>query len=298
MKRPPFRLQTILFPTDFSQHSEAAISHVAGLARAVRAKVYMVNVVPWLPSWHGASEPYYVVSDSVLRELEVERKATEASCLKKLETIKQQCFAGIECDPRIEIGGVAESIVACSQEMQADLIMMPTRGPGSSRRFLIGSATAKVLHDVRCPVWTSPHPAELDPFRPYRQLLCAVDYRCCSPDLFARAAEVAQLFHSRLSFVTTIPRSESDPVSHAPESVRLLKSETHTRLSHLLKELHLDAALHVLEGSVGEVIPLAAAMEDADMVVIGRGHLDEQMGHLRTHAYEIIWNSPCPVLSL
>jgi nucleotide-binding universal stress UspA family protein len=63
-------------------------------------------------------------------------------------------------------------------------------------------------------------------------------------------------------------------------------------------ELEIKAPLHVLEGSTGEVIRQAAAMEDADLVVVGRGHLNEQMGQLRTHAYEIIWNSPCPVLSL
>jgi hypothetical protein len=39
-------------------------------------------------------------------------------------------------------------------------------------------------------------------------------------------------------------------------------------------------------------------MEDGDLVVIGHGHLAEPSGHLHTHAYEIIWNAPCPVLSL
>ena len=63
---------------------------------------------------------------------------------------------------------------------------------------------------------------------------------------------------------------------------------------HLLREINLKASLHVLHGSTGEAIRQAALMEDADLVVIGRGHLDEHMGQLRTHAYEIIWNSPCP----
>ncbi|MGA8593315.1 MAG: universal stress protein [Bryobacteraceae bacterium] len=95
---------------------------------------------------------------------------------------------------------------------------------------------------------------------------------------------------------------EEGPADHQSESgnrvpVRV-KKETTCALRHLLQELSIDASLHVLEGTIGEVIRQGAAMEDGDLVVIGRGHLDEPSGHLRTHAYEIIWNSPCPVLSL
>jgi nucleotide-binding universal stress UspA family protein len=298
MKHLPFHIKMILFPTDFSKSSESAASHVAGLARAIQAKVCLLNVVPWLPSWHGVSEPHFVVSDDALRVLESDTKVAEASCLKTLETVKSQRFADVECECCIRIGGVAESVVDCVQEIHADLIMMPTRGFGSPRSFLIGSVTAKVLHDARCAVWTSPHPAELGPFRPYRQIIFAIDYRHLSLNLLARASEVAHLFQSRLSLVSAIPCPGGDPVAHVRKSIHLLKDETVSALRDQLRHLAIEAPLHVLEGSVGDVIRRAAAMEDADLVVIGRGHLDEQMGHLRTHAYEIIWNSPCPVLSL
>jgi hypothetical protein len=38
-----------------------------------------------------------------------------------------------------------------------DLVMMPTHGVGTFRSFLVGSVTAKVLHDANCPVWTAAH---------------------------------------------------------------------------------------------------------------------------------------------
>ena len=55
--------------------------------------------------------------------------------------------------------------------------MMPTHGRGPFRRFVLGSVTAKVLHDTPCPVWTSAHldveraptPANM------ANILCAVD---------------------------------------------------------------------------------------------------------------------------
>jgi nucleotide-binding universal stress UspA family protein len=295
----PFRIQKILFPTDFSKSSEAAASHVTGLAHVTNAKVYLLNVVPWLSGWHGASEPEFAVSDDVLRKLTINQKAIEASCLKMLETLRLRHFQDTESDLLIRTGSVAESIVDYAQEIRADLIMMPTRGLGPPRPFLIGPVTAKVLHDSRCAVWTSPHPRELDMFHRYRQIVCAMDYRFLSRDLLARAAEVTKFWGARLSLVSAIPCPVSGPipcVTH--ESVRLLKNETVSGLHHLLNELRVEASLCVIEGPVGEVIRGAATMEDADLVVIGRGHLDDQMGHLRTHAYEIIWNSPCPVLSL
>jgi hypothetical protein len=36
----------------------------------------------------------------------------------------------------------------------------------------------------------------------------------------------------------------------------------------------------------------------ADLVIISRGHMHDTLGRLRTHAYEVIWESICPVLTL
>jgi nucleotide-binding universal stress UspA family protein len=299
MTQSPFHIKQILFPTDFSRSSESAASHVAGFAKEVGAKVAILNVVSWLAGWHGKSEPHFIFSDNVLKELALNEQDIEAACLKRLEAFKEQHFQNLECNLCIRTGGVAESIAEYAQEIETDLVMMPTRGGWPPRRFLIGSVTAKVLHDVRCAVWTSPHPAELEPFRPYRQIVCAMDYRLLSRDLLARASEVATVFQSRLSVMTAIPCPAISLVPCAErESVRSLKNESVSALKHLLRDLSLDASLHVLEGTVGEAVRQTLAMEDGDLVVIGRGHLDEPFGHLRTHAYEIIWNSPCPVLSV
>jgi nucleotide-binding universal stress UspA family protein len=38
--------------------------------------------------------------------------------------------------------------------------------------------------------------------------------------------------------------------------------------------------------------------EQADLVIIGRGHADRALGRLRSHTYNIIRNAPCPVISV
>jgi nucleotide-binding universal stress UspA family protein len=293
-----FRIRQILFPTDFSKSSEAAAAHVAGLAHAIGAQVRLLNVVPYLAAWHGVSETYFDGSTlGANPRLESEQRVAETAALKALCAFRKQHLGDVPAEVLVRSGGVANSIVEYADEMDADLIMMPTRGFGPARRFLIGSTTAKVLHDARRPLWTTPHARELDIFRPYRHVVCAMDYRRLSPDLPLRALNVARMFNSRLTIASAIPCAPPHNVPCAGrESMQPVRHETVQALRHLLAELHITATVEVLEGSVGEVVEQAAVFDDADLIVIGHGHLDEPMGHLRTHAYEIIWNAPCPIL--
>jgi nucleotide-binding universal stress UspA family protein len=51
-------------------------------------------------------------------------------------------------------------------------------------------------------------------------------------------------------------------------------------------------------GTVPDVVREQAIEHGSDLVVIGRGVLQGTMGRLRTHAYGIIRNAPCPVISV
>ena len=60
-------------------------------------------------------------------------------------------------------GDASEVITKYAAEHGTDLIMMPTHGYGVFRGLLLGSVTAKVLHDAVCPVWTAVHVEETPP---------------------------------------------------------------------------------------------------------------------------------------
>jgi hypothetical protein len=46
-------------------------------------------------------------------------------------------------------------------------------------------------------------------------------------------------------------------------------------------------------------VPIVTAhAANADLVLIGRGSISSTLGRLRTHAYQIIQRSPCPVISV
>ena len=290
----PFR--SILFPTDFSKSSEAIADHVAGIAKTLGTKVWLLSIEPWLEAWHGSSESYFgPFTESATVKLEHERQASSELRLKMLDRLQKQYFSSVESECCVRGGGVAETVVEFAKEKDVGMIMMATRGQGPKRRFMIGSTTAKVLHDSPCAVWTSPHPCELGPFHPYRNIVIAMNYRKLSADLLVRASEIAGRFGASLSVFRAIP--DFGTPEHA--LALKLKQELAATIKSQLAREKLKASVHLIEGDPGEVIgQVATEIAAADLIVTGRGHLDEAAGHLRTHNYEIIWNAPCPVITL
>ena len=294
--RPSGPFRSILFPTDFSPACEVVAEHAAGIAKAVGTKVWLVNVVPWLEEWRGSSESYFgPFSDSARLNLEQERERTTRERMKMLQELQQRNFGAVESECVVRTGGVADAVVELALEKDVGMIMMPTRAASPGRRFLIGSTAAKVLYDAPCAVWTSPHPRELGHFHPYRNIVLALDYRNLSTDLLVRASEVADKFGARLSVFTVIP-GQGAP---GHEALLKVKQNIESALRNQIAQAKLKASIHVLEGEPAEVIgEVAGEIENADLLVTGRGHLSDAQGHLRSHNYEIIWNAPCPVVSL
>ena len=66
-------------------------------------------------------------------------------------------FEGLRLRRVVYEGDPEAQIAAFAQAEDVQLIVMPTHGYGVFRRYLIGSVTAKVLHDVSCPVLTGAH---------------------------------------------------------------------------------------------------------------------------------------------
>jgi nucleotide-binding universal stress UspA family protein len=208
---------------------------------------------------------------------------------------------GIPHEIKICQGDPADVIVPLARDTGVGLIVMPTHAHGRFRRFLLGSVTAKVLHDVDCPVLTGVHheTAPLSAQADIRHMVCAVDTGEGFVPVIRGALEFNAHFHATLMVTHALPAA--DETSDNRGEIELRKYLFHAaeeKFGRLRREVEGDVKITFAGGAVSTVVREAALRVGADLVVIGRGHTQRALGRLRTHAYSIIRNSPCPVLSI
>ena len=275
----------ILFPFDFSDRCCHAVPFVGAAANRFGAKITVINVVQPLGD-AGMGGPATVDPGEVTRELKA-----------KLNSLLTKEFQYLRIERVVECGDPAQAIIDFAQSSDVDLLMMPIHGYGSIRTFLLGSVAAKVLHDAQCPVWTAVHLDE-PPGRDHvacRKILCAVGGTPKDISLIDWAARLARHTGATLRLVHVVPGMERWPAGQFDRSCEEEMNEAQQTIENLLNTGGINARLCVATGDVGEGVCGEARRYYADLVVIGRGMLQETVGR---HAYGIIGQSPCPVLSV
>jgi nucleotide-binding universal stress UspA family protein len=293
----PFR--TILFPTDFSKAVIEMVPYVREMGERFNANIIVLHAFDlvrdydWASNYETTCEP----GDTAIpytpgfEELRNQRQ-------HQLEEFARDQFPNVGCTARIQDGDVASVIELIAQSENADLVVMPTRGLGRFRRLLLGSVTAKVLHDVSCPVLTGAHelrPA-LAPTRGYRSIVCAVELNGETDAVLKAAGFLAQTYRARLCLVHM--QARSSPEHDEKASAESLSQAFRRALNADEGKTQLDAKVCVFDASIPEGIRRAAIEEQADLVVVGRGHEKGNLSRMWSHLYTIIRESPCPVLSV
>jgi nucleotide-binding universal stress UspA family protein len=210
-------------------------------------------------------------------------------------------FAGLTVDRIAVLGDPARAITNFVAANKVDLVMMPTHGYGPFRQLLLGSVTAKVLHDTHVPVWTTAHTTEA-PDREHvnvRKILCAVDANPASIELMRRAAELAKNLGANLRLLHAVLSMEVGPEWQLDQT---FEEKLRENAAHIIQDLEKAADIFVPvcvgAGTVPDVVREEALQHGADLVLIGRGALQDTLGRLRTHSYGIIRHAPCPVISI
>jgi nucleotide-binding universal stress UspA family protein len=285
-------LKHILFPVDFSAQSTAVADYVETLARGCRARLTLLHVLECPPSWYSDIDAELLSSLVDLSLIKEQRQETLNSYLERQ-------FHHLVPLRLLSQGDPATEIVQFATREKVDLIMMSTRGSGTFRRLLLGSVTAKVLHDAPCPVWTNSHSEHVIPARyPYRTIACAVDLSERSKETIRWATQLASEHNAEMHVVHAIDVDEESTNRDVLEVRQHLCRNALEQWQQLEKELGFKAPLRIAYGSVGAALRKAAHDLQADMVIISRGDIKGALGRLRTNSYAIIRESPCPVISV
>jgi len=289
-------LSKILSPVAFSPRCRGATQYAETLACRFHSELILLHVVPPPLGFFTALEaPAYStvaeMSEETLEDRKVElAKFLEAPC------------PDVELRREVVYGDPAHEIVDLAREEYMDLIVMATHGYGPFRRFLLGSVTAKVLHDAACPVWTGPHLEQAPNYQniTFQRILCAIDLAEPSRCVLEWAGRFAREVDAQLDIVHVLPHTliqlggmYFDPEwrGHAVEVVR-------DQICRLEQETQVYGEILIEFGDAPVAVSDVAANRKADLLVIGRGRQSGLAGRLRANAYAILRESPCPVVTI
>jgi nucleotide-binding universal stress UspA family protein len=287
-----FSLRRILVPIDFSERSQTAARYAETLARRFNAQLILLHVLPPPHYEFTALEAGGAVLDDLFA-------ARLQYARKELDSFLVEEFAGLGVERILAEGDPARQIVETARDEAASVILMPTHGYGTFRRFILGSVTAKVLHDAECPVWTGVHIESAPQMQvlELKKILVAVDLGAQSAKAIAWGREIASTYNARLSILHAIPCADgpsADPLDTSWHDQLLVQ------VRERIRSLGVPEGTEIVieTGDAPAAVCRHAKAAEADLLVIARGSAAGAFGRLRTNAYAIIRESPCPVVSV
>jgi nucleotide-binding universal stress UspA family protein len=282
----PFR--KVLFPVDYSDACRAVVPHVRSVVEHFSAQLTLVHA-------YGPEGLAYV--DLPLSSPELPERVREFEQLR-VRDFAQEVFPGIKADG-FAYNGEAGTVLREHVERQGtDLIMLPTHGRGPLRRMVLGSVTTKVLHDMTCAVWTATGTAVRANAGGPKSIVCAVDDSPEALSVLTAGAALAKSYGAKLAAVQVLGMPPmAMEIDYAAIRNDLLQA-AQQKLRERLASLEIDAPHAVIEGNVANALHDWAAGHKADLLVTGRGHSQGGFGRVWSNLYEIVRESPCPVLSV
>lgn len=136
-------MKKIIVPVDFSVHSEYALEVAANIARQHRAHLYLLHMLD--------------ISEQLISETEAtERREinyfSEITKKRFEKFIDKDFMQGIDATPIIKKFKVFREVNNCAKELDADLIIMGSKGAEGLKGFFVGSNTSKVVQTSQVPV--------------------------------------------------------------------------------------------------------------------------------------------------
>ncbi|MGA3294782.1 MAG: universal stress protein [Candidatus Acidiferrales bacterium] len=286
-------LNNILYLTDFSEPSEAALPFAAAVAREYGAKVY---------SFHVLIPASYVYTTPELTAAGIE--AQEEAAQQNMQRIESQ-LSGVSHEGVVDRGiSIWPSLEQAIKDYRVDLIVLGTHGRTGAQKLLMGSVAEEVFRRSPVPVLTIGPWARGAAHKgaKFHRVLYATDFSKESADAAPYAISMAQENQARLILLHVMPPPETPLDGRAAED----------RVSNAIFQLHemvpTSAELWckpeavVQTGNAAEKILETAKERGADLIVLGvrdnRGHLGAATHLERATAHKVVAHAACPVLTV
>ena len=143
------QVKSILVPIDFSEATALILRATTIMAKALDARVTVMNVAPREPDVFGHQLTRKVITEPVPEDVR-ERYDELMTCAQKLED------AGVTVKPLLARGDKVRTIIGEVARETVGLIIMGSHGRGGLYRRIMGSVSEGVLREAKCPVLIVP----------------------------------------------------------------------------------------------------------------------------------------------
>jgi nucleotide-binding universal stress UspA family protein len=304
-KATAISLRNVLFATDFSDTSEAALPYAVAICRRFRSTLHTAHVISEANLLLMTGGVDYVSMGTIYEDAHTEAKEKIEEVAARLEGIPHRAY--------VRHGQVWKNLADIINENEIDLIVVGTHGRTGLGKLLLGSVAEDILRHAPCPVLTvgpkvegraklPAFPAKGRDLAPpeleIRQILFATNFARTSIEVAPFAIAMAEEFQARLALIHVIEDytqlgSEPGPIE---DGIR--------RLQNLVPR---TAALQyspetVLEfGEAPKCILKAAEERETDLLILGARSAEDLVGstHLPwSTTHQVIAHAKCPVLTV
>lgn len=195
--------KNILIPTDFSNTAENAMKHGLALAAKTNASVKFLHTHHFVSMVDASGQLVYTgdFDQTVIEENE-----------KRLQSLQKSAvvlYPNLNISHINQEGFLTDVIQSICENEAIDLVVMGTKGASGIDEYLIGSNTAMVMENVKCPVLIIPENA---PLVSYKNILFATDFQFDDVEAVESLLSVGQLFDATIDVVhiTPNPKNEND----------------------------------------------------------------------------------------
>jgi nucleotide-binding universal stress UspA family protein len=130
---------------------------------------------------------------------------------------------------------------------------------------------------------------------------CAIDLGDHSETVLRWASDFAQAYEAKLSVLHAVRAVDFDGADEeffSPELRTMLIENAKEDVESLMEKVEAQGNAIVDTAFPERFVPGVVHDEHVDILVIGRSADRGLLGRLRTHAYALIRESPCPVISV
>jgi len=194
-------MKTILYATDFSENSVAALKYANKMADRMGTRLVICHVFgyPVILGMEGLDQPFPHTEENAYKH---HRAQLEEFCEKHLGSGWQS--------PEIQLQAVKDQaalkgIIATADEWHAYLIIVGVKGESGLRELIVGSTTKQLIDKAPCPVLAIPADTN---YQPIKTIVYATDFE--EEDVYAvrKLAEMAEQFEAEIKIVHISTKQE------------------------------------------------------------------------------------------